>query len=397
MFLFEVEDTQIGSSNLTNYYTYSVAITNFFPQFQGFPLIDGNGGYPNNPTGEVVSIIDSSATLVLGKYAVASQGNSSPIDRRVYIKNGSGAEFFIQGLTVNEWSETTLDLEVSNCDLTSTSTNPFFLQEFNSCLVSADQITITSSVFQSKTGTYLTSNSIITVYDGFYIQPGGVSSPTLTPPSYNIPDGVDSFQVAFNPDWYRSSDPDLVDSFGQAKTNPDTGQPYYLSGIQAVQQDAATIRPGRTEPWLASRYIKLIAKDANGSALSLRSDVESNVTNQEGIRIDFGVPITQANGLIEGFYTSGASSIGEAYNPLVDLDNTDLSNLSYWCCNQGTNSMSTASSNTAPVSQVLSVISPFSPTNPGPPPGNACGGIPPSTAFATHPDRQGGNGAIINM
>tara|TARA_R100001443_G_scaffold106500_1_gene115918 strand:- start:458 stop:5293 length:4836 start_codon:yes stop_codon:yes gene_type:complete len=396
VFLFEVEDTQIGSNNLTNYYTYSVAITNFFPQFQGFPLIDGNGGYPNNPTGEVINIVDNSSTVVLGKYAVASQGNSSPIDRRVYIKNGSGAEFFIQGLTVNEWSETTLDLEVSNCDLTSTSTNPNFQQEFNSCIVSSDQITVTSTVFQSKTGTSTTVNSVVTVYDGFYIQPGGLSSPTLTPTSYNIPDGVDSFQVAFNPTWYRSSDPDLVDAFGQPKINPDTNQPYFLSGFQAMQQDAATIRPGRTEPWLASRYIKLIARDANGSALSLRSDVESNITNQEGIRIDFGVPITQANGLIEGYYTSGFVG-ADGYNPLFDIDNTDLSNLSYWCCNQGTNSISTASSDTAPSSQVLSVISPFSPTNPGPPPGNACGGIPPSTAFAQHPDRQGGNGSIISM
>ena len=395
VFLFEVEDTQIGSNNLTNFYTYSVAITNFFPQFEGYPLVDGNGGYPNNPTGEVVSIINSSPTVVLGKYAVASQGNSSPIDRRVYIKNGSGAEFFIQGLTINEWSETTLDLQVSNCDLTSTSTNPFFQQDFNNCIVSPDQITITSTYFSSKTGTNITTSSVITVYDGFYIQPGGASSPTLTPTSYNIPDGVNSFQVAFNPEWYRSSDPELVDAFGQAKTNPDTNQPYFLSGVQAMQQDAATVRPGRTDPWLASRYIKLIARDANGSAVSLSADLESNITTQEGIRIDFGIPVSQANGLIEGFYTDNP---GDPYLPQNDIDNMDLSNQPQWCCNQGTNTISMASSNTAPVSQVLDTTTPpFTPTNPGPPPGNACGGFGTNDAFAAHPDRQGGNGSIIRL
>jgi len=367
-FTFLVIDTQVGSNNLQNIYSYETSINNDIPVFAGFATAADGGvtGYPNNPEGKInltpyvnnaFSTVGTAVVLGSTNSATTAAGTVQPSsDTRIYFKNGSGADFYDLGISINEYSQVVIEMEVSRTDQSQGGSNTFVpIQPQN---VPTNVVTNTNSgttivnggistpnlqgvtlattisspvtnsvsslnVNQNKlTGsgsTSTASSNTIEAYDGFFFMAAGSSDSIYTPASYNIPDGITGYIVGWYGDYYVSENPELFDSNGQILTDPTTNQPYVINGGVAAVQDF-NFGPNGVG-WLKERFFRFVIKDANGTSLALTNTIGTNVIGQQGIKIEFNIIAQPITGVIRSFSTNENLALNQnycGYQPVVD-------------------------------------------------------------------------------
>ena len=383
IFTFKVVDTQVVSptlptNNLTNFYSYTTSITNAIPIFVGFAedTNGGNGGWPNNPVA-IINLTDYSvnqystvgAFSVIGTFQPDSQpaggggGGSSTIpksDSRIYFKNGSGAQFFSRGVSDNEFSEVTIEMQVSRTDSSNagevfTAIQPQ-LAPANGFITTSSGTTIANGVIQNYSsvqttgvganGQFLGVLNTAQIATGNSTNSGGIANQnknslssvgttgnggvfsgrpittasttsTSTGPTIEVFDGFYLTQAGDSSDLYTPDIYDIPDNVPAFIVGWYGG--YYISENPAIRDNAGQLATNTStgQPyienggaaaaqdfdlnWLKQRYIRFIIRDANGTALALSSTIGTNVIGQDGIRIDFNVVGTPTVAAIRSF------------------------------------------------------------------------------------------------
>ena len=370
-FTFDVIDTQVpgsGSNNLQNIYSYETSINNDIPVFAGFATAADGGvtGYPNNPEGKInltpyvnnaFSTVGTAVVLGSTNSATTAAGTVQPSsDTRIYFKNGSGADFYDLGISVNEYSQVVIEMQVSRTDQSQGGSNTFVpilpqnvptnvVTNTNSgttivnggistpnlqgvTLATTISSPVTSSVSSSNNrnnkqsgsgSTSTASSNTIEAYDGFFFMAAGLSDSIYTPASYNIPDGITGYIVGWYGDYYVSENPELFDSNGQILTDPTTNQPYVINGGVAAVQDFSLGPNG--VGWLKERFFRFVIKDANGTSLALSNTIGTNVIGQDGIKIEFNIIAQPITGVIRSFSNNQNLAQNQNYcgfQPVVD-------------------------------------------------------------------------------
>ena len=382
-FTFSVTDTQPSpSNNLTNFYSYETSINNDIPVFVGYATAANGGitGYPNNPQGKInLTPYVNNAFSTVGTAVVLGSTNSSVTinntvqpnaDTRIYFKNGSGADFYDLGISINEYSQVVIEMEVSRTDQSQGGSNTFVpIQPQNvpvnvvtntnsgTTIVNGGISTPTTGNKNSPTTTNVTSGggvvnklygsgsttnttsvaagalqsvnlnggsstvstNTIEAYDGFFFAPAGSSDSILTPASYNIPDGVTGYIVGWYGGYYVSENPEIFDTNGQILTDPITNQPYVINGGVAAVQDF-NFGPNGVG-WLEERFFRFVIKDANGTSLALTNTIGTNVIGQQGIKIEFNIIAQPITGVIRSFSNNTNLAANQNYcgfTPVAD-------------------------------------------------------------------------------
>ena len=270
-----------------------------------------------------------------------NQQNQLIFDNKIYVANGSAASFIASGISPNEYSETALSLEVSLSDPAEGGSFIPVTEQLNTYTFGGNQGSGPTQYQISSSGALVPINQLVanpagvtgptTVtynsWEGFSLVKLSSSSPNNTLPQYGIPDGVQGWGIIFKYNDYTSSDPGIRDNNGQLRIDPNTNQPYIESGPAAVLQDFAS-------GWLLQRYIRIVVRDANGSALSLQTSTGSNIAGQTGIKFEFEALDTPSAGIMQTFSVSNFvhGPLNTAYNPLFHLTNQNFTNQIDWCC-----------------------------------------------------------------
>ncbi len=256
IFVFEVSSIPSGGTSIiTNNYTYTTSISNDVPTPLGIATQSTTGqiGYSNNPAQpNGVNFNFPSDQVIVGDVETITP----PLfDHRIYSDNGSVAQFFVQNDPINEFSELTFELEVSLDDSFSQlvqQNNTFVAGGGSSSSTSSSGNQLISRTNSSGAASSSASNTItFPVYDGIYLRPNGNSSSLYTSSSYNIPNGVTAYQIFFSKSLVASSNPSVIYNGGDV------------------------------------RFVRIRISDCNNTGNKAETLLGSNVTGQNGIKIDF--------------------------------------------------------------------------------------------------------------
>jgi len=270
-FLFSMVD----ANGATHNYSFIVNISNHEPELRGRWSATHNGvgvdGFttktisiaPNNGLAQLV--IPGGGEIVFGESSpVTYQNTSSGNDERIYFYNGSSNILnFPAGLSPDQFSETTIELEVSR-----TTTAPGYDPNFTGNFVDVGP--------NGQAGNPGSK-------DGFYLSPAGNSNSTIaangkivTPQDYDIPDGAQAWKIMWNGN-------DAPNFSGQ-------GTPWLE--FPTTDQDPITYR-----------FLRLTMKDANGNtgAGSLNLIVASSTAGINEVPVAFNFVTAQGNGVLSSY------------------------------------------------------------------------------------------------